>query len=152
MQKLTLPEYSFRIRDTEGKKQIFDSFRKKFVALTPEEWVRQNFLMYLVNDKQIPPTVVSVETALKVYSRKKRTDIVVHNRSGKPVMIVECKAPDVTIDDTVFDQIVRYNFALNVQYFVLTNGLNHFCCHVDYQNKSYTFLDEIPVYELLLAT
>ena len=152
LQKLNLPDYSFRISETDGRKQIFDSFRKKYVVLTPEEWVRQNFLMYLITDKKVPRTVISVEAGLKLYSRKKRTDIVVYNRSGKPEMIIECKAPEVAINEKVFDQVVRYNMALNVNYFILTNGINHYCCRIDYTNNTYRFLNGIPDYDSLFTS
>ena len=150
MIKLNLPEYSFRIRDLNSKRQIFDEVRKRFVALTPEEWVRQNFLKYLLAEKKYPQSLISVEGGLKLFKRKKRTDIVVYNNLGKPLLIVECKAPDVVIDQNVFDQIVRYNMALQVKYLILTNGLNHYSCSIDYSRKTYNFLKEIPDYPELL--
>jgi len=146
MVKLNLPEYLFRIREVDSKTQIFDDFRKKFVALTPEEWVRQNFLRYLVTEKKYPKSLISVEAGLKLFTLKKRTDIVVYDNRGKPVLIVECKAPDVKISNEVFDQVVRYNMALRVKYMVLTNGLNHFSCVINYLQQSYVFLPEIPDY------
>ena len=147
--KLNLPEYKFRFREAGQKKQIFDSFRKKFVAFTPEEWVRQNFLMYLTLGKNYPSSLVAVEAGLQLYKRKKRTDIVVYNNTGKPVLIVECKAPDIKISQDVFDQIARYNMALQVNYLIVTNGLEHYCCLLDYENNSYQFLKEIPDYKNL---
>lgn len=150
LQKLNLPEYNFRFRQLESKAQIFDGFRKRYVALTPEEWVRQNFLMYLVTEKNYPSTLISVESALMLYSRRKRTDIVIYNNQGTALMIVECKAPQVPVDEKVFDQVVRYNMALQVRFMVLTNGINHFCCHIDYQNRSYRFLPEIPLFDRLV--
>jgi len=149
VQKLNLPEYTFRIREQDSKKQIFDDFRKKFVTLTPEEWVRQNFLRYLVTEKKYPRSLISVESGLKLYQRRKRTDIVVYDNLGKPLMIVECKAPEVLINQNVFDQIVRYNMALQVNFLILTNGLNHYSCTIDYLNQSYQFLKEIPPYSSL---
>lgn len=146
MKKLNLPEYSFRIRDLDSKKQIFDVVRKRFVALTPEEWVRQNFLKYLMTEKKYPQSLIAVEGSLKLFKRKKRTDIVVYNNHGKPLLIVECKAPDVVIDQNVFDQIVRYNMALQVKYMILTNGLSHYSCSIDYSLKTYNFLKDIPDY------
>lgn len=144
MKKLNLPEYTFRIREQESKTQIFDDFRKKFVALTSEEWVRQNFLRYLVTEKKYPRSLISVEGGLKLFKLKKRTDIVVYDSQGKPLLIVECKAPEVNISNNVFDQIVRYNMALQVKYLALTNGLKHYICKIDYLNQSYIFLPEIP--------
>jgi len=147
--KLNLPDYKFRFREVGQKKQIFDSFRKKFVALTPEEWVRQNFLMYLTSEKNYPFSLIAVEAGLQLYKRKKRTDIVVYSNNGKPVLIVECKAPEVKISQDVFDQIARYNMALEVNYLIVTNGLEHYCCLLEYENSSYRFLKEIPDYTKL---
>ncbi|MCD4695760.1 MAG: type I restriction enzyme HsdR N-terminal domain-containing protein [Bacteroidales bacterium] len=150
MQKLNLPEYSFRLREQENKKQIFDRWRKKYVVLTPEEWVRQNFIMFLVEKKKFPGSLITVEKGLQVGGRVKRTDVVVYNRQAKPLLIVECKAPEVKITETVFDQIVRYNINLNVNYLVVTNGLQHFCCKLDYTNINYFFLNGIPYYNDLV--
>jgi hypothetical protein len=150
VKKLNLPEYSFRIRELDSKKQIFDENRKKFVALTPEEWGRQNFLRYLVTEKKYPQSLISVEGCLNLFKRKKRTDIVVFNNLAKPLLIVECKAPEVVIDQNVFDQIVRYNMALKVKYLILTNGLSHYSCSIDYSRKTYNFLKEIPDYPELI--
>jgi len=147
--KLNLPEYQFRIKELNAKFQIFDDQRKKFVALTPEEWVRQNFLQYLIRDKNYPQSLISVEGGLKLFRRSKRTDIVVFNSQGKPLLIVECKSPETIINQDVFDQILRYNMALQVKYLILTNGLNHFICTIDYLNQSYHFLQEIPEYNNL---
>ncbi len=151
MEKLNLPEYDFRIRKSDQKLEIFDAFRKKFVSLTPEEWVRQNFLMYLVNEKYYPASLIAVEAGLKLYNRIKRTDIVVYSNLAKPVLIVECKAPEVTINQKVFDQIARYNMVLKVKYLIVTNGLNHYCCYLDYENNSIKYLEEIPDYKYLLT-
>jgi len=147
MQKLNLPEYQFRISTAGGKTKIFDRFRKKNVVLTPEEWVRQNFAMFLVTERQYPESLISVEAALKVVSRSKRTDLVVYSRRLEPLLIVECKAPQVKISAGVFDQIVRYNITLQAKYLAVTNGMEHFCCKLDYQNNSYSFLKDIPVYK-----
>lgn len=146
-QKLNLPEYQFRIVNSEGKLKIFDSFRKKMVILTPEEWVRQNFVMFLITEKQYPQSLITVEASLKVVSRMKRTDVVVYNASLAPLMIVECKAPHVKLSETVFDQIVRYNISLKAKFLVVTNGLDHYCCKLDYKSGSYTFLPAIPEYK-----
>lgn len=151
MEKLNLPEFEFRIRTVERKEQIFDMVRKKFIALTPEEWVRQNFLMYLVSFKNYPLSLISVESGLNLYKKKKRTDIVVYSNMGNPLLIVECKAPHIEIDQTVFEQIIRYNMALKVNFLLLTNGLKHYCCVVDYQKNSVTFLTEVPDYKNILT-
>lgn len=149
-EKLNFPEYHFRFGEKDSKKLIFDEIRKRFVALTPEEWVRQNILKYLVSEKHFPATLISVEEEMKLFKRKKRTDIVVYNKQGLPLLIVECKAPNVVINQSVFDQVVRYNMALQVKYLVLTNGINHYTCSVDYNLKSYIFLKEIPDYTGLI--
>ena len=150
MLRLNLPEYEFKIKEQDGQQQIFDSFRKKYVVLTPEEWVRQNFLMYLIAEKNFPQSLISVEAGLKIYKRSKRTDIVVYDKTGSPLVIVECKAPTVKINQEVFDQIVRYNITLKVKFLIVTNGLEHFCCKLDYENNSYNFLEEIPDYQNIL--
>ena len=150
MRPLNLPAYSFSIKEEQGKKFIFDRFRKKHVALTPEEWVRQNFLMYLVEEKNYPASLIAVEAGLKVAQRNKRTDILVYNRQAQALLVVECKAPQVKINEKVFDQIVRYNMSLQVNFLVVTNGLQNFCCKLDYTNNTYSFLKEIPSYQDLI--
>ena len=147
MQKLNLPEYPFRIETDGGQQRIFDRLRRKMVALTPEEWVRQHVMQFLITEKQYPESLMTVEAALKVARRMKRTDLVVYNRNLKPLLIVECKAPHVKINKDVFDQIVRYNITLQVHYLLVTNGLEHYCCKLDYEDNSYEFLPEIPVYK-----
>jgi hypothetical protein len=151
LQKLNLPEYTFRFKQEENKTYIFDIFRKKYIVLTPEEWVRQNFLMHLVTDLDFPKSLIAVEAGLKLYKTQKRTDIVVYDKQGIPILIVECKAPEIAINEKVFDQIVRYNMALQVNYLVVTNGLNHYCCKLDYTKKSYKFLKSIPNYTDILT-
>ena len=151
MQKLNLPEYIFRFNKKENKTYIFDDFRKKYVMLTPEEWVRQHFLMYLVTELDFPKSLIAVEAGLKLYKRIKRTDIVVYNKQGNPVLIVECKAPEVKLNEKVFDQVVRYNMALQVNYLIVTNGLDHYCCQLDYEKNTYNFLKNIPNYKFILT-
>ena len=151
MQKLNLPEYQHTVRAIGVKKEIFDKIRKKYVVLSPEEWVRQNFISFLINEKDYPETLISVETELKLFNVKKRTDILIFQNTGKPLMIVECKAAEVKINQDVFDQIARYNMALKVNYLVVTNGLKHYCCFLDYENNSYHFLENIPEYGSLLT-
>lgn len=150
MNNLNLPQYNFRIRETAQKKEIFDRIRKKWVALTPEEWVRQNFLMYLISEKNYPESLMAVEAGFKLYKRKKRSDIVVYNNQGEPVLIVECKAPEVKINQDVFDQVARYNMALKVNYLIVTNGLEHYCCYLVYEKNSYHFFKKIPEYNFIL--
>lgn len=149
MMKLNLPEYEFRIREQDSRQQIFDTIRKKFVALTPEEWVRQNFIHYLVVEKDYPESLIAVEKGLHVAKRSKRTDIVIYNRNGTPLIIVECKAPEIKITPETFDQIVRYNMTLQANYLVVTNGLEHFCCQLSYDDHSYSFLKDIPSFHIL---
>jgi len=149
MEKLNLPASSFKTRITEGKTEIFDVVRKKYVALTPEEWVRQNMIHYLINLKKYPPSLMAVEFSLKLNRMKKRADIIVFNTRGKPVLAVECKSGSVKIDQKVFDQIARYNMALNVKYLVVTNGMEHYICRIDHEKKRFYFIEEIPEYQQL---
>jgi len=150
MQKLNLPEYPVKLKSEAGKTWIFDAWRKKYIVLTPEEWVRQNFLHFLVDHKNFPESLIAVESGLKVVARSKRTDALVYAKSGKPLVLIECKAPEVEITPKVFDQIVRYNITLQVKYLMVTNGLAHFCCVLDYTDNSWNFLKEIPDYYTLI--
>ena len=129
---------------------ILDPLRRKRVALTPEEWVRQNFIQYLISEGKYPAGLLGIEVLYTFNKLRRRVDILVHNRSGEPVMIVECKSPDVKIDDTVFDQIVCYNMKFKVPYIVVTNGIVNYACKVDHQENKYEFLLVIPLYEDLL--
>ena len=147
MEELNLPTYNHRLRKENGKKEIFDLIRKKFVFLSPEEWVRQNFLMFLIKEKDYPESLITVEKSLMLNNLLKRTDIVAYSNSGLPKLIVECKAPSVKINQKVFDQIARYNMTLKVDYLVVTNGLSHFICKIDYQKQTYHFLKEVPSYK-----
>jgi hypothetical protein len=146
MEKLNLPTYSFNIKLIEQRKYIFDFIRKKFVILTPEEWVRQNFLKYLVEEKKYPASLIVVEKEFKLNNLSKRSDAVLYNKMGNPLLIVECKASSVKIDQKVFDQIARYNMKLKVELLVVTNGLEHFCCKIDFENQKYYFLKDVPDY------
>ena len=148
MEILNLPSYSFKTRSLEGKLQIFDEIRKRYVALTPEEWVRQNFLKYLVEEKKYPASRMALEYALQYNGLSKRGDIVFFNKNAAPEIIVECKAPTVKITQDTFDQAARYNFILRVRYLVITNGLDHYCCEMNYSDNSYKFLPSIPDYEV----
>lgn len=151
MKQLNLPDYSFKITGPEGKEMILDPVRKKYVKLTPEEWVRQNFIQYLKNEGGYPTSLMGVEVMFRMNKLKRRVDILIHNRTGEPVMIVECKAPDVKIDDKVFDQIVCYNMNYKVPYIVVTNGLDHYACKIDFIENRYEFLLVIPLYIDLLS-
>ncbi|WP_282125358.1 type I restriction enzyme HsdR N-terminal domain-containing protein [Marinifilum flexuosum] len=147
MENLNLPTYSFKIKSDLQRKLIFDSIRKKYVVLTPEEWVRQNFIRYLVEEKDYPASLIAVEKKVDVNLLPQRSDIVLYNRNANPVMIVECKASKIKITQDVFNQIARYNMKLRVPFLVVTNGLKHFCCYMDYEKKSFKFLEDIPNYQ-----
>lgn len=147
MQKLNLPEFEFRIKEENDKKYIFDEVRKQYVVITPEEWVRQNFIKYLTVYLNYPIGFLSIEHNLKINTLQKRCDIVVFSQQLKPVVIIECKKPDVKIDQKVTDQIVRYNYKLRVPFLIMTNGLQHYCLQMDYEKNSYQFLEKIPDYE-----
>lgn len=147
MQQLNLPSYSFRLKSSENKTLIFDIIRKKYVVLTPEEWVRQHILHYLIHEKKYPISLIAIEKQLKINSLTKRTDIVVYNRKGLPEIIVECKAPSISISQETFDQIARYNLTLEANYLMVSNGLNHYYCQSDLENQTYVFLRDIPEYE-----
>ncbi len=147
MDKLNLPEYTFRVNELNNQKWIFDPLRKKKVVLTPEEWVRQNFIQFLIQEKYYPEQLIKVEMGFKVNNLIKRSDIIVYDRKGKPSLIVECKAPSVKVSQGVFDQIARYNISLKVDFLVVTNGLEHYCCQINHQKKSYQFLRNIPEFE-----
>jgi type I site-specific restriction endonuclease len=146
MQELNLPKYQFRFKEAAEKIHIFDAFRKKYVLLTPEEWVRQNFLQYLVTEKKYPLSLIAVEAGLKYNQMQKRADVLVYDKQGQPFLLVECKAPEVKISQDTFDQVARYNMIFKVNYLVVTNGLDHFCCKMDYSDNSYRFLAEIPAF------
>ena len=150
MQKLNLPEFSFRIKTEEGKLFIFDSLRKKFVRLTPEEWVRQNFVRFLIDYKKFSSSLIAVEALVKVNNNPQRADMVVYNRSGLPLLIAEFKAPEVKISQQTFDQIVRYNMQLQVSFLVVSNGMDHFCCKINYAENSYAFLPEVPDFSVII--
>ena len=149
MVNLNFPEYDFRLRKSKAKTEIFDEFRMKFVILTPEEWVRQNLLKYLYTEKNIPKGLIAIEKGLTVNRLQKRTDIVIYNKLGKPSMIVECKSPEINITQTTFEQIARYNMTLKVSYLLVSNGLVHYCSKIDFKNKQFCFLEEIPDFETL---
>lgn len=146
MQQLNLPEYTFRIKTEDGKTMIFDAIRRKFVALTPEEWVRQNFIEYLKTEKNYPASLMAVEKQITINQMQRRFDLLVYSRSHQPCLIAEFKAPDVKITQDVFDQVVRYNMALKVAGIIVSNGLQHFACKMDYANNTYSYLREIPGY------
>ena len=147
MQPLNLPPFEANIKKMDGMVKIQDVLRRKFVALTPEEWVRQHFVHFLIEQKDYSPTLMANEVAVTLNGMSRRCDTVVYRQEGlKPLMIIEYKRPDVDITQKVFNQICRYNMVLEVEYLVVSNGLKHYCCKVDLQNGSYTFLQDIPPY------
>lgn len=150
MKDLNLPIYSFNIKSEDNRKLIFDPIRKKYIVLTPEEWVRQNFIQYLINEKNVPEGLIIQEHKVKLNTLNQRSDIVIYSRSGTPILIVECKAPSVKLTQATFEQIARYNIILQVKYLIVTNGLNHYCCMINTEEKSYSFLKDIPKYEDLV--
>ena len=144
MLQLNFPAYTFRFKNSENKVSIFDSIRKKFIVLTPEEWVRQHVVAFLIEEKKYPKSHINVEKLLKINDLKKRYDVVVYNPDGTIFLLVECKAPEIKISQTTFDQIARYNMVLQSNYLMLTNGLNHYFCEMDFVQKKYTFLQQLP--------
>lgn len=144
MQRLNLPEYKLKVISEQGRTQIFDSVRRKYFVLTPEEWVRQNFIAFLNEEKGYPLSLMAVEKGIKVNNLAKRCDIVIYNTAGDPNIIVECKAPKVSISQETFDQAARYNMRLKVNYLVVTNGMQHFCCYIDHIKGTFAYLSEIP--------
>ena len=144
MQALNFPSYNFRFKNSENKVRIFDVIRKKFVVLQPEEWVRQHTIQMLIQDKHYPASLINVEKLLTVNDINKRYDIVVFTPEGEIAILVECKSPKIPITQEVFDQIARYNMALKASYLMVTNGLRHIYCQMDYEKEKYTFLQGIP--------
>jgi len=146
MQKLNFPSYTFRIKNSENKFSIFDEIRKKFIVFTPEEWVRQHCIQFLIIEKKFPKSLINVEKELLINGRKKRYDIVLFNNDGSIHILIECKAPKVKITQKTFDQIAQYNLKLKADYLMVTNGINHYYCKMDFVNKKYTFLKDISDY------
>ena len=147
MIQLNLPPYAIKLAGNKEKTTIFDILRRKYVALTPEEWVRQHFVHFLVEHKGYPATLLANEVKLQVGDKQLRADTVLYDTSLQPRMIMEYKAPTIAIKQQVFNQITVYNMLLHVDYLVVSNGMEHFCCRMDYEHNTYTFLDDIPTYE-----
>lgn len=144
MQPLNFPSYGFRIKNRENKVLIFDVIRKKFVVLQPEEWVRQHVIHYLLTDKKYPKSLINVEKQLIINGLKKRYDVVVFDPQGDIHILVECKSPKIRVSQSAFDQIARYNMLLKADYLMVTNGLDHFYCKIDFENEAYAFLEYLP--------
>jgi len=146
MQKLNFPDFSFRFKNSENKVLVFDEIRKKFIVLTPEEWVRIHVVQFLIQEKKYPKSLINVEKVIKINGLIKRYDVVVFQPDGSIFLVVECKQPNVPISQTVFDQIARYNLTLKPEYLMVTNGLNHYFCQMDFEKESYLFLNDVPNY------
>ncbi|MFA6360613.1 MAG: type I restriction enzyme HsdR N-terminal domain-containing protein [Dysgonamonadaceae bacterium] len=151
MLQLNLPLFEPKLKKIEGEVYIFDQIRRKYLFLSPEEWVRQSFLNYLINHKEYPHSLMKNEAIIKLNNMTRRCDTVVYNNLLEPLVIIEYKRPDIKIEQSVFDQIVRYNTVLKVDYLIVSNGMQHFCCKMNYANQSYIFLEEIPEYGKLTA-
>ena len=149
LQPLQLPPYPFKISDENGQLILFDIIRKKNIVITPEEWVRQHFVQYLINQKNYPKTLIKLEGGHKLHGMAKRSDIVVYNKAGEKILLVECKAPSVTIDQKTFDQVARYNMVHKVTLLAVSNGLQHYYCNIDFENRNYQFIEELPDYRSL---
>lgn len=146
MQRLNFPSFDFRFKNSENKIAIFDVIRKKFILLTPEEWVRQHVVHDLIDNWNYPKSLISVEKIVKINGMNKRYDIVVFTPNSEITILVECKAPNVNITQDTFDQIARYNFQLRAQFLYVTNGLQHYYCQMDYDKETYHFLPSLPNY------
>ena len=146
MQVLNLPKTDLKIITKVGKQQVFDILRRKYVALTPEEWVRQHFVHFLIHQKGYPAECIGNEVSINLNGTKKRCDSVVYGQNAEPLMIMEYKAPNVEITQQVFEQISRYNIKLKVRWLIVSNGLQHYCCQINYESGSYQFVEDIPTY------
>ncbi|MEZ4837614.1 type I restriction enzyme HsdR N-terminal domain-containing protein [Flavobacterium sp.] len=149
MQKLNFPDYSFRFKNSENNLLVFDEIRKKFVVLTPEEWVRIHVVQFLIKEKNYPKSLINVEKVININGLIKRYDIVVFQPDGKIFLVVECKQSNLVISQSVFDQIARYNLTLKANYLMVTNGLNHYFCQMDFEKENYLFLKDIPSYNAI---
>jgi hypothetical protein len=150
MMQLNFPHFDFKVKTDVKGKQIFDPIRRKYILLTPEEWVRQHVIAYLINYLGYPAGLLSVEKSIELNGMSKRYDVVAFNTSANPVLVIECKAPEVKITQSAFDQIARYNLVLKVEYLFVTNGIQHFVCRVDADKGSVSFLEQLPKYSDLV--
>lgn len=148
MQPLNLPEYSFRWKVENNNHYIFDGIRKKFLLLTPEEWVRQNITAFLIEDRKFPPGLISAESGIKVNTLSRRYDILVYSKNRNPLVLVECKAPHIKITQKVFDQIIAYNYSVRAAFLLVTNGLQHFFLRKN-EGGQFIFCDKIPEFQEL---
>lgn len=146
LQPLNLPPYPFKITDDNGKLTLFDELRRKQIIITPEEWVRQHFVQYLIGHKQYPKALIRLEGGVKMNGMARRSDILIYSHNGDKILMVECKAPSVAITQQVFDQIARYNMTHQVPLLAVTNGLQHYFCHINFEQKTYQFIEQLPDY------
>ncbi len=144
MESLNLPTFGYKVKDVNGKPYIFDIIRKKFVSLTPEEWVRQHFIHLLISHYNYPRSLFAIETGMRYNSLAKRTDIMILSNTGSPFLLVECKAPFVAVGEATLAQISRYNFTLQPTYLAVTNGINHYCFQAI--GGQIHYLDDFPLY------
>lgn len=151
MIQLNLPPFKIKLHTSKKRLQIFDILRRKFVAMTPEEWVRQHFVHYLIEEKSYPPALLANEVHLQVGEKTLRADTVVYDQTLKPLMIIEYKAPHIPITQEVFEQVSAYNLLLHVDYLVMSNGMNHYACKMDYEHKKCLFLEGVPNYQEILT-
>jgi type I site-specific restriction endonuclease len=149
MEALNLPTYFFKIKEVNGKKYVLDEVRRRYVALTPEEWVRQHIIKFLSCDRNYPLTLFSIEKRHLHNRMARRCDFVIYNRTGQPLMVVECKAPTIEIGQQAFDQVNRYNQQYKAPFLLITNGNKHFCCKVNMKNQKFEFLKDIPTYNAI---
>jgi type I site-specific restriction endonuclease len=149
MKKLNLSSYPVKLKEEGGKQFIFDFIRKKYLVNTPEEWVRQNFIQFLIQEKKYPASLIAIEKALKLNELQKRADAVVYDKNGEAIVLIEFKAPKIKITESTFEQISRYNMVFKVPYLIVSNGLNHYCCKIDFTENSFEFIKEIPDYNEL---
>ena len=147
MVQLNLPPYQIRVKETGGRKQVFDILRRKYVALTPEEWARQHFIHYLIEHKNYPASLLANEVPLQIGEKRMRADSVLYDNQLHPRIIIEYKAPNITLTQKVFDQITVYNLLLHVDYLIVSNGMTTYICKMDYEKQTYKFLETIPNYE-----
>ncbi len=146
MTKLNLPEYKLNIKKKNSNFEIFDIIRNKYYILTPEEYVRQSFIHFLINDKKYPKGLLGVEISLKIHNTLKRADIVLYNKIGDVIVVIECKASSIKISQSTFDQIANYNINFRAEHLIVTNGINHFCCKYNHTDNTYKYLKDIPHY------